>query len=997
MINTTTGVLTTIAGNTIAGYSGDGGLATLASLNYPTSLCFDMDSIMLYVSDNGNQVIRRVNMVTNIITTYNTITTPSPSSVSLASRFLTTITGGISLYNIAIDTNNNLYISDSERCIIFKVSPLNITTIFAGASGLCGYAGDGQVVWSGKEILLSNPVGLAYNNKTNSLIFADNGNNRIRSISLISGNITTVAGNGRTGLQGDGSPATNASLSNPVSLAVDKFGNIYVSDRNNSVIRVINSETGSISIYIGTGKAGYNGEDLLSTTSQLNYPYAIAVDSNGNFFTADTGNNRIRYAKAINSMPTYLPTVEPTSYPSAIETFAPTFNASCGVCSPGSYVDSVSPTCCTLCPVDYYSDVYDSLLCRHCEYPYTNLIKGSTGCPNVYVDNQMISLYIIAGMIGFSFLFGVFKADYDTRRMFIVMVLPLLDVTSDFLVILAVTFYNNVIFALVVAFFIFPSYYFLYYLIINEKYPRWTVLPLKKGSNLIWLSTGPDKTTQDWIYPHVDNIPWCQSVIDLPYVGMMCSLIIWTLFVLFQVFYLALAFALIIINIPILLAWFVIGCLIFQSSLWSINYLWAIWLYIWCNDDLSLSTIEHDTNFSISDPRLRTSILVKLYIETVFEIILQIINLILLNTYGYSTIIGILSIIISFLNILNWIFYFYYYTPPKPKSEFEKDEKVDIYERNLLSPNDLQSRISSALSVSARKRELQARKCWKMLMLISHQYPRITKILAAEKIMNSKDLVSHMNISIRDQLVAPIPKGRLHNQMFAILSNFCMDEIRNIKVLSESEDFSLHDDDAHEDRIANKFKAISGIRTIPSPSQSPLSSPISSPKKQFKFDEQFDTVVDFDMDDENDNNNNNNSCQSSPDVWGNEKEWDFGISANDDIDFDMSEDIDDFVYEEIIGLSRYDSGASLIDSRLSHIDTVSISLTEVYLDDKPKQESTFSSFLRKGTSSSSFRDNSALVNTTAEATPDVEVNFMGIDDNMSVSAVAIRYNGHGEF
>jgi len=666
MINITNGVLSTIAGNLIAGYSGDDSLAVNASLRYPTCIAFDINYLYLYFVDNGNQVIRRVDMITKLISTFVNLRNEISNFSSMKSpyRKLTVISGGISLYNIVLDAELNLYVSDSENCVIFKVHHATLaTTIYAGVFGVCGYAGDGLVAWD-ETVLLRNPLGLVYDNTTKSIIFVDNGNSRVRKINLNTGNMTTIAGNGQIGLTGDGSNALNSSLSNPVSLAVDKYGNIYVSDRNNSVIRMVDASTGIISIFIGTGTAGYNGEDLLLTTTQLNYPYGIAVDSDGNFFTADTGNNRIRFTKAILIAPTVTPsitpsltpTITPSITPSLTPTITPsiistpsTSNRSCSICNPGSYIGQTNVTCCTLCEVDYYSDEYDSPTCDKCQYPYTNLIEGSTACPNVFIDNQMISLYIIAGMIGFSILFGVFYSDFDTRRMFILMILPILDVVSDFLVILAVTFYNNVIFALVTFFFIFPSYYFLYYLINNKKYPRLTVLPIRKGSNLIWLSSG-NKSQLDWIYPHMNDQPMLRNYIDTPIIGVVVSLCAWSCFILLQIVYLALALVLIILNVPFQIAWFVLGCLLFQTSIWSINYLWAIWLYVWCND-LSRSVVEHDVDFSISDPRLRTSILVKLYIETIFEIILQVINLFLLNTYGYSTMIGILSIIISFLNI----------------------------------------------------------------------------------------------------------------------------------------------------------------------------------------------------------------------------------------------------------------------------------------------------------------------------------------------------------
>jgi hypothetical protein len=279
-------------------------------------------------------------------------------------------------------------------------------------------------------------------------------------------------------------------------------------------------------------------------------------------------------------------------------------------------------------------------------------VSASTSCPNVFVDNQQISLYIIAGLLGFSLLFGVFRADNDTRRMYIVMILPLLDVVSDFLVILAVTFYDTILFALVIFFFLTPTYYFLYVLFDTHKYPRLTVLPIR-GTTLFWLSCKTNNTGDsnnnnsppgDWIYPHVDGIPWCKSILSIPLLGSILFIPTWLCFISLQGFYLFLSVILVVFNIPFQLLWLCFGILIFQTSLWSINRLWAVWLYVWCGEESAISIIKasQDDSFSISDPRLRTSIIYKLISETAFMLILQPINLILLNAYGYSTMIGTL-------------------------------------------------------------------------------------------------------------------------------------------------------------------------------------------------------------------------------------------------------------------------------------------------------------------------------------------------------------------
>jgi hypothetical protein len=148
---------------------------------------------------------------------------------------------------------------------------------------------------------------------------------------------------------------------------------------------------------------------------------------------------------------------------------------------------------------------------------------------------------------------------------------------------------------------------------------------------------------------------------------------------------------------------------------------------------------------------------------------------------------GILSVIISFLNIFNWLFYVYYWNPAREKS---LDSKLDIKERKLrpVSGPSTQSIDNAMRSVRKsinfmsssvdKKRMQQSKKCWDMLMLISDRYPDLFKLLAAEKILTSKDLI-HMTLKTRNKIVDTIPKGPLRDQVNAILSNFCIEDIQH--------------------------------------------------------------------------------------------------------------------------------------------------------------------------------------------------------------------------
>ncbi len=123
-----------------------------------------------------------------------------------------------------------------------------------------------------------------------NLYIADTDNNRIRKVS--NGVITTVAGNGTQGFSGDNGPATSAQLYIPGGVAVDSAGNLYIADTYNNRIRKVSN--GVITTVAGNGTVGFGGDNGPATSAQLNTPVAVAVDSAGNLYIADTNNNRIR-------------------------------------------------------------------------------------------------------------------------------------------------------------------------------------------------------------------------------------------------------------------------------------------------------------------------------------------------------------------------------------------------------------------------------------------------------------------------------------------------------------------------------------------------------------------------------------------------------------------------------------------------------------------------------------------------------------------------------
>lgn len=201
-------------------------------------------------------------------------------------------------WQIAFDGSGNLFITDTDNHSIRKVAPGGIITTVAGTPGRRGFAGDNGLA---TQALLDSPVGIAVDGSGN-LYIAEAGNNRIRKVTAADGKITTFAGTGSGSYGGDGGLATAANLNFPYGLALDKDNNLYVADVNNHRIRKINVADGKISTVAGNGATGFNGDDILATGASIFSPINIAFDKDGNLFISDNGNHRIRRVNAANGL-----------------------------------------------------------------------------------------------------------------------------------------------------------------------------------------------------------------------------------------------------------------------------------------------------------------------------------------------------------------------------------------------------------------------------------------------------------------------------------------------------------------------------------------------------------------------------------------------------------------------------------------------------------------------------------------------------------------------
>ncbi|MGZ3865132.1 MAG: NHL domain-containing protein [Bacteroidia bacterium] len=337
-------IIMTIAGNGVAGYSGNGGSSTSAQLNWPLGIATDMAG-NLYIADSENHVIRKVDnsgIITTVAGTGIKGYSGDGSAATLAQLYFPA--------GVTVDAIGNIYIADDSNNVVRKINTGGIITTVAG-NGTQGYSGDGGGATSSQ---LYGPVSVAVN-KSGEIYIADIWNDVVRKVNT-SGIITTVAGGGTvfptngsatsiqmegpsgvaldrennlfisdmcssaiykvdstgmltiiagmngTGFSGDGGIATSAQIylceptMPPITypgLTIDSLGNIYIADVLNHRIRVVNS-LGIINTLAGTGISGYSGDGGISTSARLNYPVGVAVSLNRDIFISDWNNQRIR-------------------------------------------------------------------------------------------------------------------------------------------------------------------------------------------------------------------------------------------------------------------------------------------------------------------------------------------------------------------------------------------------------------------------------------------------------------------------------------------------------------------------------------------------------------------------------------------------------------------------------------------------------------------------------------------------------------------------------
>ncbi|BDD09957.1 hypothetical protein FUAX_23890 [Fulvitalea axinellae] len=279
-VNLQDSIITTIAGIGISGETGDGGLATEAEINTPIRGAFDNAGNLYFAEFWGNK-IRKISVDGTITTIAGTGAHSSGPDGGLAIE-----TALFRPADVAVDAQGNIYVAEQDANKVRIIFPNGVIST---------YAGDGTAASTGDN----GPVSQAKVNKPSAVEFGPDGNlyiveqggQRIRKV--VGGIISTVAGIGSRGYSGDGGSARNAEMNEPSSISFDQTGAFYFSDNENYVVRKVDV-TGNISTVAGNGNFGYSGDGGRSGKASLGRPFGLAVLPTGDFFIADGENLRVR-------------------------------------------------------------------------------------------------------------------------------------------------------------------------------------------------------------------------------------------------------------------------------------------------------------------------------------------------------------------------------------------------------------------------------------------------------------------------------------------------------------------------------------------------------------------------------------------------------------------------------------------------------------------------------------------------------------------------------
>jgi sugar lactone lactonase YvrE len=273
------GIITTIAGTGTYGYCCDGGPAVMARIGFINGIAADQHG-NIYLADGGGSHIRKITTDGIIHTIAGTGATGyNGDGIPATDAEFNGVVG------VAIDDTGNVYACDIYNYRIRKISPGGIITTIAG-TGIDGFTPDGARADT-------SAIGDSYCVQVDisgNVFFKDK--DRIRKIASGTGILTTIAGNGTSGYSGDGGAATNASIST-AKFAVDTSGNLYLGEETSKRVRKVNTE-GGISTIAGCGVTGFDGEGISALLAKMSYAIGVAIHPDGEVYFADKGNSRVR-------------------------------------------------------------------------------------------------------------------------------------------------------------------------------------------------------------------------------------------------------------------------------------------------------------------------------------------------------------------------------------------------------------------------------------------------------------------------------------------------------------------------------------------------------------------------------------------------------------------------------------------------------------------------------------------------------------------------------
>jgi sugar lactone lactonase YvrE len=276
----------TAAGTGAAGYTGDSGPAAAARLNMPFDLAFDARG-NLFFSDTFNHRVRRIDRATGQISTV-----AGSGKAGFAGDLGMAVGAELNEpYGVVVNRRGDLFVADRLNRRVRRIDGLTkVITTLAG-NGTKVYSGDGGPASAAG---LVEPNGVALDPLERTLYIADVAGNRIRAVNLEDGTIATFAGTGRGRHDGDGGPASQASIWGARAVDCGRDGSVYILEREGNSLREVEPISGKITTIAGAGRKGYSGDNGPAATATFNGPKELAVDGPGNIWIVDTENHAIR-------------------------------------------------------------------------------------------------------------------------------------------------------------------------------------------------------------------------------------------------------------------------------------------------------------------------------------------------------------------------------------------------------------------------------------------------------------------------------------------------------------------------------------------------------------------------------------------------------------------------------------------------------------------------------------------------------------------------------